>query len=563
MSATRSIDVARSRLSALWILPAVVLAFASVCADMVAMLGHDPIGIWTLLPAGPVHGHWLGIEVSSVALFMTAVALIRRKPLGFVLAMIAMVAAIVVHGLFLHHPIAASVAAVLAIVLFVTRERYGVASDAHGARLAIILATIAWTMVAGAWIVALRTGVHGSAPIRAVAEWLDLGTAAMPGSTPFALVPAGAHLAIIAAIVLTLTPAADVRTSFDLDRARRALARYGHGALLPYMVVAPCRPFALPDGRAALAYAGAGRTSVAVGDPVGESEAVRASFDAWACFAVDRDWIPVVYQATAPFADELARTGWHAAKVGSEAIVDPGAFDLSTPRLANVRHTVTRSRKGGAQVTVTPDGSTGIPVGIDADALVALDRRWRRHRGPALGFTVGSFDPLALDDAIVAVACVESGTPIAFVVLRRTGSDGGWMLDLMRREASGVPGAVEACLVAGIEALGRMGVRRLSLGLAPLSGLDVREGPAAERLLAVAAAVMRPVYDVQGLAFFKDKFGAVWEPRYLVVAHRWHLPAAAIGLLRLHLGGSWVNVGRSLAAAWTWPRFRHGSAPAG
>src|SRR6476660_4539032 len=114
---------------------------------------------------------------------MTAVALIRRKPLGFVLAMVAMVAAIVVHGLFLHHPIAATVAAALAIVLFATRERYGVASDAHGARLAIILATTAWVVVAGAWIVALRTGVHGAAPIRAVAEWLDLGTAAMPGSS--------------------------------------------------------------------------------------------------------------------------------------------------------------------------------------------------------------------------------------------------------------------------------------------------------------------------------------------------------------------------------------------
>jgi lysylphosphatidylglycerol synthetase-like protein (DUF2156 family) len=553
----------RVRLSAVWILPAVVLAFASACADLVAMLGHDPIGIWTVLPAGPVHGHWLGVEVSSVALFMTAVALIRRKPLGFVLATIAMIAAIVVHGLFLRHPIAATVAAALAIVLFATRERYGVASDAHGARLAIVLVTIAWGVVVGAWVVALRAGVHGSAPLRAVAEWLDLGTASMPGSTPLALAMVGAHVAIIAAIVLTLTPAEDERTPIALDRARRALARYGRGALLPYMVQAPCRPFALEDGRAALAYAAAGRTAVAVGDPAGESEAVRASFDAWACRAADLDWIPVVYQATEHFAIALERTGWHAVKVGSEAILDPVAFDLATPQLANVRHTVTRSRKGKLHVAVTPAGSSGVPSGIDADALVTLDRRWSRHRGPALGFTVGSFDPHALDDAIVAVASGESGTPVAFVVLRRTGADGGWMLDLMRREASAVPGGVEACLVAGIEALGRTGVRRLSLGLAPLSGLDVHRGPVAERLLGVVATIVRPVYDVEGLAFFKDKFGATWEPRYLVVAHRWQLPAAAIGLLRLHLGGTWLNVGRSLAATIPRPRLRRGSTSAG
>src|SRR6476660_1855445 len=155
MSVGGSIAVARVHLSALWILPAVVLAFASVCADMVAMLGHDPIGIWTILPAGPVHGHWLGVEVSSVALFMTAVALVRRKPLGFVLAMTAMIAAMVVHGLFLHHPIAATIAGLLTVVLFATRDRYGVASDAHAARLAFALAGAAWALVVGTWVIAI------------------------------------------------------------------------------------------------------------------------------------------------------------------------------------------------------------------------------------------------------------------------------------------------------------------------------------------------------------------------------------------------------------------------
>lgn len=537
----------RAALGSIWIVPALVLAVASICADMVAAVGHDPIGIWAVLPAGPVHGHWLGVEISSVALFMTAVALVRRKPLGLVLAMIAMVAAIVVHGLFLHHPIAATVATALAVVLFATRDRYGVASDARGARLAVLFAAVAWVVVIVAWFVALRAGVHGPAPIRAVAEWLDLGTAAMPGSAPLAWAMVAAHLAIIAAILLTLTPATDRRSSSDLARSERALARYGRGSLLPYMVEAPCRPFASPDGRAALAYAAAGRTAVVVGDPAGEPDAVRASFDAWAGHASASDWIPIVYQASEPFAAELEQVGWHRVKLGSEAIIDPAAFDLATPRLANVRHTVTRSRKGGVDVAVTADGAFGLPPGVDPEALLELDRAWRRRRGPTLGFTVGRFDPHTLGDAIVAVARV-AGAPVAFVVLRPTGTDRGWMLDLMRRAEGGVPGAVEACLVAAIDALGRTGVRRLSLGLAPLAGLEVRRGPLAERLLAAAAGLVRPVYDVGGLAFFKDKFGAVWEPRYLVVAHRWQLPAAAVGLLRLHLGGSWLAVARSLTA---------------
>jgi phosphatidylglycerol lysyltransferase len=562
VTAVASTRAIRDPLGSIWILPALVLAFASVCADMVAMLGRDPIGIWTLLPAGPVHGHWLGVEVSSFALFMTAVALIRRKPLGFVLAMIAMIAAVVVHGVFLHHPVAASVAAALAIVLFTTRDRYGVASDAHGARIAVILAALAGIVVLGAWILDIRTGVHGSAPMRAVAEWLDLGTATMPGSTLLAWALVGAHLAIIGAILLTLTPAADQPSTSDVERSKRALARYGRGALLPYLVEPPCRPFALPDGRAALAYASAGRTAVAVGDPAGEPDAVRASFDAWADRAVARDWIPVVYQASEPFASELERTGWHGIRVGSEAFVDPGTFDLATSRLANVRHTVTRSRRGGLEVAVTSVGTLGLPAGIDPGSLGTLDRAWRRRHGPALGFTVGRFDPDGLDDAVVAVGHV-AGVPVSFVVLRPTGVDGGWMLDLMRRGDDGPPGAVEACLVAAIDGLGRAGVRRLSLGLAPLAGLDARHGPLEERALAAVARLIRPVYDADGLAFFKSKFGADWEPRYLLVAHRWQLPAAAIGLLRLHLGGSWLAVGRSLAAGLELPRLGRGPLVAG
>jgi lysylphosphatidylglycerol synthetase-like protein (DUF2156 family) len=58
------------------------------------------------------------------------------------------------------------------------------------------------------------------------------------------------------------------------------------------------------------------------------------------------------------------------------------------------------------------------------------------------------------------------------------------------------------------------------------------------RLLALGARVVRPAYDVRGLAFFKSKFAPTWEPRYLVVSRRTNLPRVLLALLRLHLGGS-------------------------
>ena len=59
-----------------------------------------------------------------------------------------------------------------------------------------------------------------------------------------------------------------------------------------------------------------------------------------------------------------------------------------------------------------------------------------------------------------------------------------------------------------------------------------------ERGLALGARMIRSGYDVSGLAFFKAKFDPRWEPRYLAVARRRHLPGVLLALLRLHLGGS-------------------------
>ena len=48
---------------------------------------------------------------------------------------------------------------------------------------------------------------------------------------------------------------------------------------------------------------------------------------------------------------------------------------------------------------------------------------------------------------------------------------------------------------------------------------------------------MRGSYDVRGLAFFKGKFDPRWEPRYVALENRRDLPALAIALVGLHVGG--------------------------
>jgi phosphatidylglycerol lysyltransferase len=533
----------------LGLVPAVVLVACSLSADEVAITGGDPLGLWRIMPAGPVGGDWVSAEVSSTALLLVAIAIARGKRLGFWLGLLAMAGAVVVQGGVLGHPVAAAAAVVVASLLVITHRRYDVGTRQRDAVLATGLLVVGGLVVGlGAFRAVNGTTALGDAA-DAIGSLFDLATPLpVPGLATIGAALFAARIGYLLAAASVLETAPDDRPPEAIGSARRTLRRLGAGPLRPYQDDPACVPVADTDEQAVLVVAASGRTAVVVGDPAGDPAAARRLLESWVDVARRHGLVPVVYQASEPVATALRRDGWKTCAIGRDAIVDPVAFDLGSPRVANLRHTVTRARRGGLRTVVSREGPAALN-GVSLRSLIEVDEAWRRDAGPSLGFTVGRFDR---DDrrAGITIAAVDDGhRPQALVVLRPTGADGGWMLDLMRRARGGTPGAVELCLADAIALLAADGVRRLSLGLVPLSGLTVSSGPVAERLLAVAARTVRPAYDVRGLAFFKQKFDPAWEPRWLVVRHWWDLLAAVVALLRLHLGGSWSNVLRSVAGS--------------
>src|SRR5207249_11772820 len=66
--------------------------------------------------------------------------------------------------------------------------------------------------------------------------------------------------------------------------------------------------------------------------------------------------ISAVYQASAAGLDPLRARGFVAYHIGLEAMLDLNSFDLSGPRRANLRHTVTRAQRGGLRFEWYPTG---------------------------------------------------------------------------------------------------------------------------------------------------------------------------------------------------------------
>lgn len=553
-----------------------------VAAALLALADGFAFG-WTslasllqLLPVDAPTPNGLVAAVTALALTALVVGLWRDKRLAWWLALLAFLAGSLAELLALGHPVGGLLAAACAALLVLDRRRYGVRSSrVWGWRAWLLIALGGAGVTAETALVLLSARSGLAAPIdllsasdllrlaATLAGWLAFGdpaAAAWRAGGPLAVALAVlARLLVLVAVLGILRPAEDDPADpASAVRVARLAERYGSGALLPFQVAADKRWFCPPGLDAFVAYGRDGRTAVVVGEPVG------AAVDRWPAFAAfvatcrQRDWIPVGYQASDAALDELRRIGFGCSMVGREAIVDLADFSLEGARRANLRHTVTRARRGGVRMAWFGRGLAG----EDAAALVAsmadVDRAWRRRAGPEMHFTINRFEPADLHRTAVSIALDEQGSVIAFATFRPTGVDRGWVLDLMRRVPGGTPGALEACVAEAAVRLGESGAATLSLGLAPLSGLDPAGDRMEERALAAIGRFVRPLYDVEGLAFFKNKFGPRWEARYVAVPGRIHLPGLVLALARLHLGARrWalVRSARSVPGALV-PRLR-------
>jgi lysylphosphatidylglycerol synthetase-like protein (DUF2156 family) len=511
------------------------------------------------LPLDPLTGAPGLAFATGTGYLALSVGLLRGKRLAWWLAITTFGAAFLAQATLGAHPVGLTLAGIALAVLLAQGRRYAV-ETAQGARLVFVacLATAATAVLIETLII---LGPGAVTPVRLARDLGDT-LAALTGSadpTPLLRVGRNGALLLMLALavrlpvvlgalgVLAMVPE-PVPDPHLRSRARAIAARYGAGALLPFQLGDDKRIFAPPGGDGIVVYGLAGRTAVVLGEPIGPPGAAWSAFGAFLRTSHRHDRAVVVYQASETGRRRLEAAGMRAFRIGQEALVDLADFDLAGPRRANLRHTVARARRGGVTVRWFPKGIRGPRATALLEALASLDAAWRASNRPQLGFTIGGFSVRDLRRTACAVALGPDGTPEAFVTFRPTGRDGGFVLDLLRRRTGGTPGAIEACLAEAAMAMRESGAASLSLGLAPLAGLDAQRGPVEERLMALAARGLRRWYDVDGLRFFKAKFDPLWVPRYAAIEHRRDALRLGLALLRVHLGG-WRHAAAQLLRA--------------
>ncbi len=286
-------------------------------------------------------------------------------------------------------------------------------------------------------------------------------------------------------------------------------------------------------GDAFLMYAVRGRSFVALHEPTGNPRAWRELLLRFMALADKAGGWPVLYQIGSDLLPFCIEFGFSVVKVGEEAFVPLADFALEGGRRKNLRRSHREAQRAGAtfEVIARDDVDAILP------ALARVSNNWLQDKATTeKGFSLGVFDPDYLRNFDVAVVRSE-GAIVAFANVLTAGN-GDFSVDLMRYDASSPDGVMDFLFVE-LMLWGRdRGYRRMSLGMAPLSGLESHAF--ATRWTRMASLMYRhgePVYNFRGLRRYKEKFDPTWEPRYLATTARLSLPRILLDIMTLISGG--------------------------
>jgi phosphatidylglycerol lysyltransferase len=290
-----------------------------------------------------------------------------------------------------------------------------------------------------------------------------------------------------------------------------------------------------PDDRAFIMYDIEGRSWVAMGDPVGESEDARREL-VWR-FREECEhaggW-PLFYQVRPEDLDLYLEVGMSLLKIGEEARVRLETFNLDGKSKKTLRGTVNKLARDGLRMEIVP--IEGVPallprLKVISDAWMR-DKKVREKR-----FSLGLFDERYLARTPMAVVW-QGDEPVAFANVFVTTSKEEASVDLMRHLPDGPSGIMDFLFIELMVWAKAEGYRWFNLGMAPLSGLQNRRtAPLWSRFGAMVFGRGERFYNFRGLHRYKDKFDPEWEPRYIAVAGGMGVPLALANVASLISGG--------------------------
>jgi phosphatidylglycerol lysyltransferase len=328
-------------------------------------------------------------------------------------------------------------------------------------------------------------------------------------------------------------PEPAVASAEDLSRARAIINRSDH-SLANAALTGDKRLLFNDASSAFLMYQVAGRSWIALGDPVGSRTGAEDLVWRFRELSDRHGGQTVFYQTGAERLSLYVDLGLAPLKVGEEARVRLTDFSLDGPTRAGLRQAHRHAQRNALTFEIVPPGGSD---GLLPD-LQQISDAWLASRATGeKRFSVGYFSPHYLRNFPLALVRAAGG-PAAFANLWTTHTRAELAVDLMRFGPAAPSGTMDFLFIE-LMSWGRdQGYGWLNLGMAPLSGLD--RHPLAPAWHRVGNFVFRHgehFYNFEGLRRYKAKFDPHWEPKYLIARGGIALPRVLMDVSILIAGG--------------------------
>ncbi len=499
-------------------------------------------------PLQVTHGGHLTSALAGFALLLLASGLWRRKRVAWLLALLVLVASIITHLLKGLDYEEAFLAALLTIVLLVWRSHFHARSDPPSVRQAFstMAAALVFTLaygVAGFFLLdrhfRVRFGFWDAVrqTIVMFTQYYDPGLQPITGFGRYfadsiyvvAIATTGYSLLLLIRPVLAhhrASPAEHAR-AWDIVRA------YGHTSLAR-LTLLDDKLYQFTPGGSLVAYVVEGRAAVALGDPIGPPGDVWSCIESFKRLCSLNDWLPVFYQVLPDNLELYKRAGLRSVQIGQEGIVDLRTFTLEGGERKSIRGSVNKMKRLGycAQVLQPPHPSSLL------HELQEISDEWLSERRTSeMRFSVGWFDEAYLNTCPILVVRDAEKRIDAFANIIAGFPADEVTADMMRHRSHAEKGQMDFLFVSLFEWARDAGYARFNFGLSALSGIGERPAdPAIEKALRYAFEHINAFYNFKGLHSYKDKYGAVWSPRYLIYPNVATLPVVGAALIRANTG---------------------------
>ncbi len=499
-------------------------------------------------PLQVTHGGHLTSALAGFALLVLSAGLWRRKRVAWLLTLLVLLASIVTHLLKGLDYEEASLAAMLAVILLIWRSHFHARSDPPSVRQAIstMVAALLFTLsygVAGFFLLdkhfKVRFGFWAALHQTVVmfTQYYDPGLQPITGFGRYfaysiyvvAIATTGYSLLLLIRPVL-----ARHRASLaEREHAWEIVRAYGHTSLARLTLLDDKLYYFSPAG-SVIAYVVEGRVATVLGDPVGPPGDAFNAIEGFKQSCGQNDWIPAFYQVLPDYLDLYRRAGFRPVQIGQEGIVDLRAFSLEGGERKGLRGSVNKMKRLGycAEVLQPPHSR---PL---MHELQQVSDEWLSDRHTSeMRFSVGWFDESYLNTCPVLVVRNGEGRLDAFLNIIAGFPADEVTADMMRHRSHAEKGQMDFLFVSLFEWAKQSGYARFNFGLSALSGIGERAAdPAIEKALRFVFEHINRFYNFKGLHGYKDKYGPVWSPRYLIYPNVATLPAIGAALIQANTG---------------------------